>query len=105
MEIHGCDIVVEHVLAEKATLENIVKIVKEWWPDLVTENDESGFFIYKNNEAKESWDKCGWSEVNDKTMIYVIYSGGQGTEDGMTFVIDDNKENISIVNAIKQAIT
>lgn len=44
-------------------------------------------------------------KINDKTMIYVIYSGGEGREEGMTFVIDDNKENLHIVNAIKKVIS
>lgn len=64
MEIHGNDIIVDYVVAEKATPDNITNIVKNWWKDLVVEEDgaESGFFIYENQAAKESWDKEGWSE-------------------------------------------
>lgn len=103
MEIHGSDIIVDNPNKVKSTISNIIKIIRIWWPDLVVEIDDiskDGVFVYENNDAQEAWREQGWTELNDKTMIHIIWD-----ENRMTFVIDDYKENLFIIEAIKKVIT
>lgn len=100
MEIHGSDIIVEH--EGYVDPQKIIETIKSFWKNLVIEDDgtESGFFVYENQEAKESWDNKGWSEDNDKRMIYVIVREGRD----IAFVIDDKKENLNIIKEVKKSI-
>ena len=100
MEIHGNDIIVDN-FRHDFSIQDVINVVKEFWKDLVTEDDgtESGIFIYENDAAMKAWDKEGWSEVNDKTMIYVLWA-----DRGFTIVIDDNKENLPIAKSIEKLV-
>jgi len=100
VEIHGNDIIIDN-WNRGITVKEVIDVVRNFWKDLAIEDDgDNGYFIYENWKAKEAWDKKGWSEINDKTMVYVIFS-----ERGFTIVIDDNKENMLIAEAIKSLVT
>lgn len=102
MEIHGRDIVIDEWRRD-VTIDEVIGVVAQFWKDLVFENDgdedHTGIFIYENKSAAEAWDDEGWSEMNDKTMLYVIWS-----ERGFTVVIDDNGENMRIADAIRNLV-
>lgn len=76
--------------------EEVVETIRQYWPDLVVEDDGDDYFIYKNEAAKKSWDGEGWSETNDADMIYVL------PREDVTVVIDDNKQLSYMVEAIQE---
>lgn len=96
MELHGNDFGVQ--CKDGTTLDDIVEVVKQFWPNAILEVDGSdSSYIYPNENAKTSWDNEGWSEENDTTMILVV----QNNDDGeIWFTIDDNKVNMPIIDAI-----
>jgi hypothetical protein len=95
MEIHGNDIGVKTSLGK----DEIINIIKKFWPQLVVEYDDDSVFVYKNKSAQRNWDAKGWTEQNDTEMIHVMF----GSEDGIVwFVIDDNKVNDRIIKEIER---
>ena len=100
MEIHGNDFGIK--CRDGTTPDDIVEVVKQFWPDAVLELDESGeFFLYPNENAKTKWDNEGWSEENDITMILVIPDNDDGK---IWFTIDDNSVNMPIIDAIEKEL-
>ena len=81
--ITGNDIVLDSRLPGQEACNILVNISRLVWPDRVVENDEDGktfpdcVFVYKNQEAKESWGKDGMTEENQDVMMQFIckYSG------------------------------
>lgn len=102
MEIHGSDFLIQGTPPDQRT---VIRIVREFWPDLVVENDDDesvddgDYFIYKNQQAKDIWDQVGWTETDDADMIYVLFR-----EDHMTVVIDDERRNMNIVEKIRGSV-
>jgi hypothetical protein len=89
--IGGIDIVLEAPLGIPV-FDMILRRIRHFWPEAVYQNadDEVNsypirehwesisciqadeFFIYKNLEAAQSWDKAGAIQANHNTMIHVI---------------------------------
>lgn len=104
MEIHGSDILFENVKIPISE-DLVIPVIKSHWPELVYESMmEEGIlhlFMHPNQAAEESWNEDGWSEENDLTLIYMIWDNSKSQ---LTFVIDDNKKNINIVNALQKTL-
>lgn len=95
MELHGNDIGIQTSLSK----EEIISIIRKFWPQLSVEHDDDSVFVYKNKLAQKSWDARGWTEQNDTEMIHVMF----GSEDGKVwFVIDDKKQNERIIKEIER---
>lgn len=89
MEIGGYDIVIETLLSPSEAEETILHIIRDYWPDLVTERPDDGLyehemFIYKDQAAKDSWDDDGGTDDNLTTMIMTI--------------IDENHHQVTVVH-------
>ena len=102
MEIHGCDICVK---CDKSLTPSLVElIVKNHWPNMVTEldcalPDQTWLFLYKNQNAKNIWDE-GVAVDDDADMIIAIWTKDITNE--VWFVIDDNKILQYIVDDIQK---
>ncbi len=104
MEIHGSDTL---IVSNIPIAENLIRLlVEDHWPKMVHElmNCPDGsidLFLYKDETAKNAWDKEGWSESNDETMIYIIFAKDAKE---ISITIDDDRKNNFIVEDIKQFI-
>ena len=103
MEIHGSDTIIK---STTPIADNLIRIIiQDHWPKMVYEIDERDdvvdMFVYKDEEAKKSWDEEGWTKENDTNMIYVILEA-KGTQINIT--IDDYGKNKHIVEDIVQFI-
>lgn len=104
MEIHGSDTLIKSSIP---IADNLIRVlVQDHWPNMVYEimTDRVGnvdLFLYKDEAAKNAWDEEGWSEINDETMIYVIFAK-ESKEISVT--IDDDARNRYIVEDIVQFI-
>lgn len=104
MELHGSDIIFRDVKVSISE-DNITPIVRKHWPDLVyeamMEDGDLHLFMHPTQIAEEAWNEEGWSEENDKTLIYMIWDKAKCE---LTFVIDDNRENRFIVYDIQKVL-
>jgi hypothetical protein len=90
MEIGGYDLTYRAKATQKQSLDYAKRIISIIWPLCMFEDDEdNGFFAYKNEASKESWDKDGVTKENDDSMINVLTSEHQ-----ITFVVG-SKEGIT----------
>ena len=104
MEIHGCDTVIKSNIP---VADNLIRlIVQDHWPRMVYEimtcdDGTTDLFLYKDDTAQRAWDIEGWSDANDKTMIYVIISADSKE---LSLTIDDERKNQFIVDDLTQFI-
>jgi len=70
--IGGQDIILKTRLEPQVAREVLVRISHFIWPDQVEEPDGDDVFVYKDQKAKDSWDKDGVTEENDEQMMQFI---------------------------------
>ena len=61
--------------SEPASVDGVVEIVRECWPDAIFKAGESEVFAYRDQEALESWMEHGWTEENGASMLHVSLDG------------------------------
>jgi len=88
MEIGGDDITFDDIQPD--TIVKTIQAIKRFWPDHIIENDgEIEYFIYKDLDAYDSWEKFGATTENENSMIYVIVLGSSAT-----FVVGNRESDI-----------
>jgi len=92
MVLHGCDVMLNGVAPTK---EQVLEVVKQFWPHLVVEDDGVDYLVYKHDEAQAIWDTVGWTEKADDQMFCVCPA-----EKGLWLIIDDKKKLMPVVEAI-----
>lgn len=72
---------------EYSTLENVLSQYATHisWDDAVFEYEEENgedvakfIFVYRNEEARQSWEELGWDETNCNDMFYIIHYSNPG---------------------------
>lgn len=113
--IGGIDVVVP-AKGDSGALDACVRIIREYWPNAVFENAESGdkfsrypelsfgklreLLIYPDKDAEKAWDK-GDADVCKNSMLYLIRSS-----DNVTLVTDDpsTPEMQAILDSMRQSL-
>lgn len=76
------------------TKEQVIEVVRKFWPDVVEEHDEEAFFpvlfLYKDKESKRLWD----IDVTHAPMIQVILDDHPHGTRCLTVVTDGGHEDI-----------
>ncbi len=83
VDIRGHDIILPYRHNKNDFILKAIEIIKEIWSDLVVEEYGEDFFFYKSQEIKERWEKGGWHESLDNTMVH--------------FIINDDLQIINVV--------
>jgi cell fate (sporulation/competence/biofilm development) regulator YlbF (YheA/YmcA/DUF963 family) len=105
--IGGEDIVIELPdLAPSVTLPAAVRYLLDGWPTAVTQDADTGrrfdrfaemdfgnlreVFVYRDEEAFDSWERLGAEASNANQMIHLLASAGS-----LTIVVDDLQDIVS----------
>ena len=99
--IGGTDIY--FTISNENPFEEAIEVIKSFWPDAIVEHEAEERFIYPNQKAKESWDRDGVTNDNDKELIHLIWRKIKLSE--FTVVIDAFQVNRPIVDAIYTKLT
>lgn len=116
--ISGEDIIIDvSIVDPAAALDAVVRCVWRHWPDLVTQDGESGnrlpdyasipfgrlpeLLIYRDEESLRSWTKSGASPANANTMVHVLADA-----QWLTLVVDDPQEAVmqSLIDEVRQVL-
>src|SRR3990167_3657205 len=92
------DLVFEHDLRPEELLPTLLAIFVKHWPHLIVEQHIlRELFVYKDKDAKDAWDKYGYSDKHKNSMIHIIFGEGE-----FTLVVDQRKGNIIIDDVISR---
>ena len=98
MDIHGDDINIPNLDTPWEMMPDVPKSAADkMWPHwrMVFYSDLPipglyEWFIYRNEEARASWDRLGWDETNKSDMIHVLHGGEE-----VTVVVEDRDEPLT----------
>ena len=109
MQINGTDYVIvspQNLQTKEGLLRRYFKFR---WPDCEVDAEDENFplhsktlYFYREAKAKESWDKCGWTEEYNEAMVMVVIEMEQTTliaEGEIGREIAGEVENMLKVNA------
>jgi len=103
MDIGGKDVVVETNKGPKEAINIAMEQLLSEWPEMVWEDISDGefddlieYFFYKNQKAKEEWDKDVPNETDEPDMVYILAEDGR-----VTLVVEDDYDTTNLETVLK----